>query len=206
MIVNKKHHFTVGLSLVETVMVIGITTLIFMVVMSTVVYLYQTNGYTIAQSYEIDNARRGLQDWLRDVREMTYADDGTFPVTTMEPYLLGFYSDIDRDDSVEYIEYFLASTTMYKHVHEAVGTPPVYDYTTPTRVEYLSEYVQNIQQTIPMFTYFDTDGISLTSTSSLLTDVRYIEARIIVNIDPFRSPGEFLIHSGVSPRNLKDNL
>ncbi len=204
--ISKLPRLQSGMTLVEMVMIIGIYTLIFSAVMASVVYLYQTNGYTIAQSYEIDNARRGLQSWITDVREMTYADNGTFPIAQMQTHRLGFFSDVDADPSVEYIEYVLATTTLYKYIYEASSTPPVYNFVTPNRSEILSEYVQNLNQNIPTFTYFDTDGLALTGTSTLLTDVRYVEARIIVNIDPFRSPGEFLIHSGVSPRNLKDNL
>jgi hypothetical protein len=200
------NRFKVGMTLVEVVMVIGIYTVIMLVLTSSIVYLYQTNGYTVAQSYEIDHARRGLQAWLRDVKEMSYADDGTFPIAVMEPHRIGFYSDIDAEPSVEYVEYVLSSTTIYKYIYKATSTPPVYNLVTPVLTETLSEYVQNLIQVIPTFQYYDTDGGLLSSTSSPLTDVRYIEAKIIVNIDPLRSPGEFLLHSGISPRNLKDNL
>jgi hypothetical protein len=91
-------------------------------------------------------------------------------------------------------------------VYSASGFPSVYNFTTPTEINTLSEYVQNILQSTSTFSYFDNIGNLLTGTSSLLTDVRYLEAKVIVNIDPIRSPGEFLLRSGVAPRNLKDNL
>lgn len=194
-----------GFTLVETIMVIGIFVLLLGVITTSIVSLYQTNGYTIAQSYEIDNARRGLQAWLDDAREMAYADDGTFPVAIIEPHLFGFYSDVDNEPSIEYVEYELSTTTVYKKIYEAAGSPPVYNLVTPDRVEILSEYVQNLTQSTTTFLYFDNAGVQLDA-SDLLTDVRYIETRVIVNIDPLRSPGEFLLRSGVAPRNLKDNL
>jgi len=194
------------MTLLEVVIVLSIYMLLMGAVSTSVIYLYQANGYTIAQSYEIDHARRGLQSFIRDVREMTYADDGTFPIAVMEDHRFGFYSDVDRDDSVEYTEYVLATSTITKYVYAATGTPPVYNLVTPVSQETLSEYVQNIIQSLDTFRYYDADGVEVTGAGALLTDVRYIEARIIVNIDPNRSPGEFLLHTGVAPRNLKDNL
>jgi len=201
-----KGKFNQGMTLLEVVIVLSIYMLLMGAISTSVIYLYQANGYTIAQSYEIDHARRGLQSFIRDVREMTYADDGTFPIAVMEDHRFGFYSDVDRDDSVEYTEYVLATSTITKYVYAATGTPPVYNLVTPVSQETLSEYVQNIIQSLDTFRYYDADGVEVTGAGALLTDVRYIEARIIVNIDPNRSPGEFLLHTGVAPRNLKDNL
>lgn len=195
-----------GFTLVETVTVVSIYTLLLLVISTSIFNLYQYNGYTIAQSYEVDNARRGLQTWLSDAREMVYADDGTFPIAVTEPNRIGFYSDVDKDFSTEYTEYKLATTTLYKYTYEATGTPPVYNLVTPTRTEILSEYVQNRVNGTSTFMYFNTNGTQLTGTSSMLTDIRYIEAHIIVNIDPLREPGEFMLRGGVTPRNLKDNL
>jgi type II secretory pathway pseudopilin PulG len=195
-----------GFTLVETVMVTGLFVMLSAVVGTTIVNLYQSNSYTIAQSYEVDHARRGLQTWLGDAREMVYADDGTFPIAITEPHRFGFYSDIDRDFSTEYTVYQLATTTLYKYTYEATGTPPVYNLVTPSRIETLSEYVQNLIQSTSTFMYFDTNGTRITASSSLLTDIRYIDMRMIVNIDPLRSPGEFMLRGGVAPRNLKDNL
>lgn len=203
---QKLHLTQPGFTLVETIVVISIYTIMTLVIYTSILNLYRSNSYTIEQSYEVDHARRGLQTWLTDVREMTYADDGTFPVAVMEAHRLGFYSDVDKDSTVEYVEYQLSTTTLFKRTFEPTGYPPVYNLTTPTKVEILSEYVQNLIQATSTFRYFNNTGSQLAAPSSLLTDVRYLEAQAIVNIDPLRSPGEFLLRSGVTPRNLKDNL
>ncbi len=202
----KKIFHNQGFTLVETIVVVSLYTMMTLVIYTSIFNLYQANGYTIAQSYEIDQARRGLQNWLSDAREMAYSDTGTFPIAVIQPHRFGFYTNTDQDLSVEYVEYVLTGTTIYKNIYEASGTPPVYNLVTPDRVEILSEYVQNIVQGTSTFLYFDSAGAALTPPSALLTDVRYIDTKIIVNIDPVRSPGEFLLRSGVTPRNLKDNL
>lgn len=195
-----------GFTLIETIVVISLSTILAIAISASIVNFYQVNNYAIAQSYEIDQARRGLQTWIKDVREMTFADNGTYPIVVMEPHRLGFFSDVDSDSSIEYVEYVLSSTTLYRNVFDAVGSPPVYNLGSPNKTDTLSEYVQNNPQATSTFSYYDNNGTVLTSTSSLLTDVKYLEAKVIVNIEPIRSPGEYMLRSGVAPRNLKDNL
>jgi len=194
-----------GMTLVEMVVVIGIYTVLLLAITSSIAYLYQTNSYAIEQSDEVENARRGMQQWSQDTKEMTGAEDGTYPVAIIDEHHFGYYSDTDRDDSVEYVEYILASTTLTKYTYNATGTPLAYDYTTPDGEEILSRYVQNIDQGTSTFLYYDNAGNQLASTSPYI-NVRYITAQIIVNIDPGRSPGEFMLRSSIAPRNLKDNL
>jgi type II secretory pathway pseudopilin PulG len=194
-----------GMTLVELLVVISIYTILMLVITETVTNLYRTNSYAFAQANEIDNARRGMTQWNRDTKEMTTAEDGTFPVAVIEEHHFGFYSDTDQDDLVEYVEYILSGTTLTKYSYVPSGSPATYDLMSPDKVEILSEYVQNINQSTPTFLYYDNAGNQLTDTSPLL-DVRYIKAQIIVNIDPIQSPGEFMLRSSIAPRNLKDNL
>jgi len=194
-----------GLTLVEMVVLIGIYTVLLLAVSQSITTLYQYNSYALEQSNEVDNARRGITQWNRDVKEMTTAEDGTWPVAIMEPHRLGYYSDTDLDDSVEYVLYELSSTTLYKYTHNATGTPAGYDLSTPDSTEILSEYVQNDLQATSTFFYFDDSDNQLTALSPVI-DVRFITMQLIVNIDPLRNPGDFMLRSSSAPRNLKDNL
>lgn len=194
-----------GMTLIEVVVAIGIYTVLTLAITTSVTALYKYNAYTIEQANEIDNARRGMTQWNRDVKEMIDGEDGTYPISIIDEHRLGYYSDTDQDDNVEYVEYVLASTTLTKYTYNPSGSPATYDYTTPDTAQILSEYVQNINQATSTFFYFDNAGTALSSTSPLL-DVRFIRAQVIVNIDPLRSPGEFMLRSSIAPRNLKDNL
>ena len=195
-----------GFTLVEMLVVIAISTVLLLVITAVVTSLYKTNSYQFAEAQEINTARRGLQSWVRDAREMTFAADGAYPVAVLEDNRIGFYSDIDQDLSVEYVEYVLNGTTLEKRIYNPVGTPVVYNTSSPDAVEILSEYIQNFLQGVPIFTYYDSTGVELLSPSAMISDVRYIRMRIIVNIDPLRSPGEFMLQGSAAPRNLKDNL
>jgi prepilin-type N-terminal cleavage/methylation domain-containing protein len=193
-----------GFTLVEMIIVIAIYTLVMFALFTSVTSFYRYNAYAVAQSYQVNQARRGMEAFVRDVREMTYADDGTYPLARIESNLIGFYSDIDRDDSVEYVEYELSSTTLQERIYSATGTPPVYG-ATPEETRILSEYVQNIGQGTSTFEYFDANGDQATA-STTVTDIVYVVAKIIVNIDPVRDPGEFMLKSSAALRNLKPNL
>jgi type II secretory pathway pseudopilin PulG len=194
-----------GMTLVEVVVLIGVYTLLSLAIAGSVTSLYQQNSYALAQSNEIENARRGMTQWNRDAKEMRTAEDGTFPIVLIEEHHFGYFSDTDQDEDIEYVEYILEDTTLTKYSYEPTGSPPVYDFSDPTSEEVLSLYVQNINQGTSTFKYYDNAGNQLNSTSPII-DVRYITAQIIVNIDPLRSPGEFMLRSSIAPRNLKDNL
>ena len=196
---------TRGMTLVEVLVVVSLYAILSLAITNAISSFYRFNSYTIAQSYQVSNARRGMQYMVRDIREMTYADDGSFPITTNGSSSILFYSDIDRDDSVELVEYNLASTTLYKYIYDAVGTPPVYSTTTPDQTLIISEYVQNSLQGVDVFGYYDDNGNAATSTTSV-TDLRYITVNLIINIDPVRDPGEFMLRSSASLRNLIENL
>ena len=183
-------------------MITALVSLLMFTIGSSISSFYSYNSYTIAQSYEVSQARRGIESLVRDIREMTYADDGTFPLAVMETDNIGFYSDIDRDDSVEYVEYGLAGTTLTKNVYNATGAPPVYNLGSPDEVFTISEYVQNLSQVVTTFSYFTETGTS--TATSTVTDIKYVVVELVVNIDPIRDPGEFTLRSSASLRNLKD--
>ncbi len=191
-----------GFTFVEMIVVVALFTVLSLALANTIVAFYKANAYTLEQSYEVNSARRALELLTRDLREMTFSDDGTFPLATMATNSIAFYSDIDRDNSVEYVRYALSSTTLYKYVYNATGTPITYPTTTPSETYVVSEYVRNASQATSTFRYYIEGGSAATATSTV-TDVRYVLTTLIINVDPLRSPGEFTLRSTAAPRNLK---
>jgi hypothetical protein len=182
--------------------VIALFALISFAITDAIAMFYRANAYTLEQAYEVNSARRALELLTRDLREMTFGDDGTFPLATMATHSIAFYSDIDRDNSVEYVRYALSGTTLYKYVYNATGTPVTYPTTTPSETYVISEYVRNSAQATSTFRYYIEGGSAATATSTV-TDVRYIMTTLVINVDPNRSPGEFTLRSSAAPRNLK---
>lgn len=194
-----------GFTLVEVIVVTSIFTLISLALSVIIGNLYKTNAYTLEQAYEVNHARRGIERTVRDIREMTYGEDGAYPLVTMGTGTISFYSDIDRDESVELVRYELSDTTLFKYVYNATGTPLTYDTDTPDETYTISEYIRNTTQATSTFRYFLGDGQSSASTTRT-TDIRYIEIQAIVNVDPNRNPGEFSLRSSAAPRNLKTSF
>jgi len=188
-----------GFTLLEVLVVLSITTIMVLVIANIIVNFYDYNSYTVAQTSELFEARQGMQLMVRDLREMTFADNGQFPLVETSSTSILFFSDIDRDDSVELVRYELNGTTLNKYVYNAVGTS--YSTTTPDETLVLSSYVQNELETTPIFRYYDLDGnLALSSTS--VADLRYIAIDLIINVDPIRNPGEFTLRSSAALRNI----
>ena len=199
-------HTRIGMTLLETVVVLSISTILMLAITSSIQYFYQVNGYQMAQSSEVTQVRQALKRWLRDVREMTLAADGTYPLAVADEHEIGFYVDIDDDPDVEYVRYRIdGSNVLIREEWSPSGFPPTYDLgTTSERTFVISEYVHNLTQATTTFRYYDETSTLIANPNAQLSDVRYIEINLIVNVDPGRSPGEFLLRSGVGPRNLRD--
>jgi len=193
-----------GLTFVETIVVVAITTILIMAVGGAISSLYRNNAYTFAQTSEVVYAREGVERMVRDIREMTFGEDGSYPLFLMDQNQIGFYSDIDRDDSVEYVEFSLDGLTMTKRIYNATGSPPTYSTSSVDSTIIISDFVQNVTQGIPIFTYYDESGNAAGATTTV-TDVRYVQVALIVNVDPIRDPGEFMLRSSAALRNLKSN-
>lgn len=190
-----------GMSLIETIVVLAIFTILSLAIMNMVASFYRYNAYTVAQAYQVDYARRGVELLVRDLREMTYSDNGAFPLVSSTSSSISFYSDIDRDSSVELVKYEITNQTLYKYVYEASGAPAVYP-AIPTRTEIISEYVHNDLESVTLFTYADRQGNIITSSS--VSEVRFINIALVVNVDPIREPGKYHLRSSASLRNLKE--
>lgn len=201
-----KTRFQYGFTLVEMIMVVAISTILMFVISGSILSLYKNHGYTYAQSNEVEAARRSISDWIRDAREMTPAANGAFPIVTVQPHRFGFFSDIDRDSGVEYIEYVVVGTELYKYTYNPIGYPATYNTSVPDETVLLSEFVQNLNQGVVTFNYYNNAGVLLASPAAMISDIRYIDMQVIVNIDPLREPGEFMLKGSAAPRNLKDNL
>jgi prepilin-type N-terminal cleavage/methylation domain-containing protein len=195
-----------GFTLVETLVVIFLFTILSLSITSSVTQLYKQNSYTLEQANEIEVARRGLTTWMQDAREMTFGANGAYPLAVVQSNKIGFYGDIDKDSAVEYIEYVLSTSTLYRYIYEATGSPATYSTTTYSRKDTLSQYVQNASQGTATFAYYDNAGTVLATPQTSLALIRYLTISLIVNIDPARSPGEFMLKGSSAPRNLKDTV
>lgn len=105
-------------TLIETLVAIFVFTLIFGAVSAFVVMAYRTQNYTWQQSTAIDEARRGIEIMVREIREAKTGDDGSYPIVLAEDKEFIFYSDIDNDNQTERARYFLGTVNSGNQTQE----------------------------------------------------------------------------------------
>ncbi len=107
-----------GFTLVETIVVIFVFTLIMGAVSGLIVMAYRTKSYTWYQSTAIDEARRGIETMIKEIREAKSGDNGFYPVESAGDKEFIFYSDIDNDGKTERVRYFLATVNSETLIQE----------------------------------------------------------------------------------------
>jgi len=110
-----------GFTLIETLVAIAIFVLITTALFGSVVNLYQTNAFVWQQAQAIDEARRGVKVMIREIREARAGGDGSFAIAEAEDNEFIFYSDIDKDDEVERVRYFLGGTSVHEEEKSCVS-------------------------------------------------------------------------------------
>jgi Tfp pilus assembly protein PilW len=190
-----------GIGFVETLITVACFAIVMVAITESVLFFYRANTSSIEQAYQIESARRGIDTMVRDLREATYADDGSYPLASIATSSVTFYADTDHDASIEKLRYTIIGTQLIRIVTEATGTPPT--YTGGAATSTLSDYVRNTEQNVPLFRYYDVNGVEVTDFGNGIADVRSVSVNLIVNVVPIRAPGDFTLQSSATIRNLR---
>lgn len=198
-----------GVSLIEAIVMISVFTLAMLAVNAFILSSYRSYHYNFEQITAINEARKGIEVMVKEIREARNGDDGSYPLVQAGDFQFIFYSDIDKDVAVERVRYFLDGTNFKKGVVEPSGDPPQYVLTSEV-VTTLSQYVRNSTST-PIFKYYNGDWPEDTINNPLPTLTRLKETKLMhvylkINVDPNRPPDDFGLESDTQIRNLKTNL
>ena len=201
-IYNKKNK---GFTLTETLVVIGIFGMLMILLGGLITNFYRQNEYALQQSNAISSARSAIKIMVQDLREAVPSQSGSYPLELINSDEITFYSDIDRDDSVEQARYFInVENQLIKETVEPTGFPAVYDNANK-ETKIVANYIMNDQMNVDLFSYFDENGQEIVDLSDL-DSVRFIEVNVVVNVDPARQPEEFVLRSSAYLRNLEPTL
>ena len=190
-----------GFTLIETLVVITVTVTVGMALTFLIANFYKTNGYLLEQTSAIDSAHRGLEISFEDIREASYGDDGSYPIASAGTSTITFFSDIDGDGSVEKIRLYLLNGTFYRGVTDSTSSPPVYTGQ-PEQNTIIASYVRNGTST-PLFTYFDSTGTLISSSTIDVTQVHSVSTLIQVDLNPARAPDILTLSGTATLRNLR---
>jgi len=191
-----------GLTLLEVAIWVVIFTLSVLTIMTTVLYFYRTNTYTINQASAVTSAQRGVEKMIRVMREAAYASNGAYPIVAIGAHSILLYADIDGDPLIERVHYSVVGTDLKEETLNPTGDPPAYIGQGSTTT--LSDYVHNLDvgTGTTTFAYYDQNGALVTDYAKV-ADVRFITVNIIVNVDPVRLPNQIVLRSSAALRNLK---
>lgn len=188
------------MTLIEMLVVIAIVSSAGIALSGAIQYFYKSNAYLLEQTTALDNARRGVREAVSAIRESSYGDDGSYPIETAATSSLTFYSDYDKDASVEKEKYVLQGSVLYRVVTNAGGWPPTYAGQ-PLSTTTIATYVTN--GTTPLFTYFDVNGTQLTGTNIDESAIASVTINLMVDLNPSRAPNVFTLTEAATLRNLR---
>ncbi len=196
------YYFRKGFTLVETVVTVAIFTLAMTLIIVSLLVFYRSNTYVMEQSFAINNARKGVEFMVEDIREAAFSESGSYPVISAASTTISFYSDIDTDNETEQVRYFLNGTNLEKGVIGPTGNPALYNPINE-EIQTVSQEVRNGALGIDIFEYYDSTG-ALVADLNQITDIAYIRVNLVINVNPVRLPNDFTLRSSVTLRNLKD--
>ena len=189
-------------TLVETVIVVALTAFISLTLGMLVIYFYKTDTYTLQQAVQVEQARRGVTDAMRYLRQASYGSDGSYPVGSAATSSITFYSNSDADSAIERVTYKLIQGILYEVVTQPAGNPP--SYTGAISTSTLSAPVVNATST-PIFRYFDDTGTELLPPVNVGA-IASIRTTLIIDADVNRAPVSFTLSGAATLRNLREQL
>lgn len=195
---NARTHHS-GITFIESLVWVAVFVVSMMALIVSLLSFYKANTYTLAQAGAVSDARRSIEHLVQELREVTYASDGAYPMATLASSSVTFYANIDEDSLVERVRYYIVGAELRKAVLKPTGSPLTY---TGVEVDSLiSPYIRNVEQVQDTFTYFDTEGAVITDYTDIAA-VRFVRIDMVVNISPDKLPNELTIRSSATLRNL----
>lgn len=194
-----------GLTLVELLVTIAIATGVMITV--TFFALDITNfGLFLGERLETERElEQTLRSFAIEVRSMTTAENGSYPVAAANETSFTYYTDVDLDGTIEQVRYFLNGTTLQRGTTEPSGTPATYD----PADENVRDVVQYIVPGPDLFTYWPDGWVGETASLSTpinLSDIRLVRLRATVDKDTAVPPAGSTQSVHITIRNLRGEI
>ncbi|MDD3888137.1 MAG: prepilin-type N-terminal cleavage/methylation domain-containing protein [Patescibacteria group bacterium] len=194
-----------GLTAIEVIIAIGIIALISGALYGFVKISLKAQQKSFAEIKAGNEARKAMLSMADNLRDVVQSETGGYPIKNAGNQTITFYSNIDQDDEVEQVRYFLSGTNLNMEVTEPQGTPLIYPNGQEV-VKTVARYIQNGAN--PIFYYYDMNytGTQSAINPSNIGEIRLIKIVIIVDANPNSNPPPTTMETEVQLRNLKDNL
>lgn len=186
-----------GLTLVETMVIIGISSMVLAALTTMIVSFYRTNQYVIDRASAVENARRSIATAEVDLREASYGADGSYPIASAATSTVTFFANTDKDSSVEKVRYYLQNTTLYRGTTQPAGSSYAGQ---PEIIDLVIDNIRNGTST-PLFSYYDSSGSPLTAPVNV-SKIVIITLQVLADVNPNRAPYVYYMSDTVKLRNI----
>jgi hypothetical protein len=171
-------------------------------------YTRQNYEFSMTQYRLTENATRAIRTMTQELREARDAMDGGYPLETLLEKEIVFYSDVNNDNQVDRVHYWVSNNILYRGVITPTGDPPTYVLTNEKRT-ILSEQVATSSAAI--FTYYNGDWPGDLTHNPLATASRALNTRMVgvslpLVIKDTTGNNTYSVKTTIHIRNLKDNL
>lgn len=188
-----------GFTFIEMVVVVGIIGVLSIAVTDSVLSFLRVETSSSGQAISVTAAQGALDNIVGDLRQSNYGADGSYPLSSIAPNALTFFSAVGPNGVASRVTVQLHSTSLLESTTNPSGTPVVYGSASTTNN--MAGGIQNISQNQPLFVYFDSSGNQITN-FSLVNTVASVKVTILVNSDPNRL-SSYTLSSFVTLRNLR---
>lgn len=208
--------FCKGITFVETVVVIGIMSVVMLGSSLFFVRMWRTHQFTYEIAIASFVSQRGIQKAEQVIRAARPSENGSFAIVSADDHDIVFYMDYDEDGVAERVHYFIDDQKLKVGVREPnlSVVPPTYADGDQT-VQDAAEYIVNESAGLPTFTYFgesniysydDIAGEALNTpvNNDDIGKIKMVKILLFVNPDPIRKPNNVRIETFVVIRNLAD--
>ncbi|MDD3498592.1 MAG: prepilin-type N-terminal cleavage/methylation domain-containing protein [Candidatus Moranbacteria bacterium] len=171
-----------GMSLTELLVAMFIFTVVSMGISIFFANIWKSKYNELEMGKSLLIASQAVNNMKKSIRQAGQADSGAYLISSASNFDFVFYSDIDNDNDMEKIRYYLDGSEIKMEKAEPIlGTNPTYPdvYEAPVTI---AKDIANTE-TEPIFSYFDNDYDSLATPTSAYP-IRLIKITLYVNTDP----------------------
>ena len=192
-----------GLTLIEMLVSIAITIILLGSLSMFIIRSFQLNKYAIEQGLNSSVMQNAMHSFSANLREARQGEEGSYLLNDCQDYEITFFSDIDNDDVVEKLTYYLNNGQLILQIIEPdMGVnPPSYD-TGSGSARVIGAGVVNETLSEPLFYYYEEDGTTPLAAGFDSSQVELVRLKIFVNVDIEEAPDSMQLETMIRPRNI----
>lgn len=190
-----------GFSLVETMVSLGITAIIFVIANTALSSILSNTKIRRSQAQALEQVVKVVDYATGLLREAQPSPTGAYPIISATTTSISFYAS-RSGTQVQQIRFFLSGSTLQQGVIEPVGTPATY----PVANEKIVTLLNNVSST-SIFSYYASGYTGTEAAMSPITipSIRLVRLGITFDPEAGLAPGPYTIDVQANIRNLKDN-